>query len=159
MTNYYIYHVAGIKVGCTKNLKRRVEKEQGYLDYEVLEVYTDKAIASKREKELQLEFGYRVDGGEYSQMEAMGRISSVKNLNNKVGIHNPERRKEYASLGGKAQGPITGAKNRESGHIQKLGRQLAEYNNRLQSCPYCEVESRGIGYIRWHGENCKHKNK
>lgn len=159
MTKYYVYHVSGIKIGCTKNLKRRVEKEQGYLDYEVLEVYTDKAIASKREKELQKQFGYRIDGGEYCQMETMGGISGRQGYLKGIGIHNPEKRKEYASLGGKAQGPITGNKNRESGHIQKLGKQLAEYNNRNQTCAYCGVQSRGVGYIRWHGEKCKHKNK
>ena len=33
---YYVYYIKGKKIGCTNNLKRRVEEEQGYRDYEVL---------------------------------------------------------------------------------------------------------------------------
>ncbi len=54
---YYIYHIKGIKVGCTKNLKRRM-REQGFAEYEILETHSDIDIASQREIELQNQFGY-----------------------------------------------------------------------------------------------------
>lgn len=65
MEKFFIYHKKGKKIGCTNNLKRRVEFEQKILDYEILEVHTDIFLASKREKELQREYGYRVDGAPY----------------------------------------------------------------------------------------------
>ena len=43
---YYIYHIKGIKIGCTKHLSRRM-REQGFDEYEVLETHNDIDIASK----------------------------------------------------------------------------------------------------------------
>lgn len=61
---YYIYHIPGIKIGCTYNLERRI-KEQKFDVYELLEQHTDKFIASKREIELQKQYGYKVDTIQY----------------------------------------------------------------------------------------------
>ena len=35
---YKVYHILGKKIGCTKNIKKRVEQEQGYKlgEYEIL---------------------------------------------------------------------------------------------------------------------------
>ena len=49
---YYIYHIPGIKVGCTENPNNRI-KQQTKSDWEILEIHTDIDIASKRELELQ----------------------------------------------------------------------------------------------------------
>ena len=57
---YYIYHISGVKIGCTVNPKRRV-KEQGFTQYEILETHFEKRIAGQREKELQKQYGYRID--------------------------------------------------------------------------------------------------
>lgn len=54
---YYIYHIPGIKIGCTSNLKNRM-RQQGFTEYEVLETHTDIDIASDREIELQTQYGY-----------------------------------------------------------------------------------------------------
>ena len=45
---YYIYHIPGIKIGCTNQLKKRM-KVQGFTDWEILEEHTDISIASNRE--------------------------------------------------------------------------------------------------------------
>jgi hypothetical protein len=55
---YYIYHIKGVKIGCTKHLTRRM-REQGFVDYEILETHEDINIASEREIELQNKFGYK----------------------------------------------------------------------------------------------------
>ena len=57
---YYIYHIQGVKIGCTSDLKTRM-RDQGFNEYEILETHTDIYEASKRELELQEEYGYRVD--------------------------------------------------------------------------------------------------
>ena len=61
---YYIYHIKGVKIGCTSNIKRRV-KEQGYTEYEILETHTDIITASERELQLQKQYGYEVDDSLY----------------------------------------------------------------------------------------------
>lgn len=57
---YYIYHITGIKIGCSKNPKLRV-KSQGYTEYTILETHIDIQVASERERLLQKEYGYKVD--------------------------------------------------------------------------------------------------
>ena len=63
---YYIYHIPGVKIGCTKNLSNRIP-QQTKGEWEILEQYTDIDIASKREIELQKEYGYEVDKATYKQ--------------------------------------------------------------------------------------------
>jgi hypothetical protein len=62
---YYIYHIKGVKIGCSTEPASRVKK-QGYIAYEILETHTDIDVADKREKELQTQYGYKVDTVPYS---------------------------------------------------------------------------------------------
>jgi hypothetical protein len=57
---YYIYHIPGVKIGCTLEPDKRI-KAQGFTDYEILEHHYDVYIASEREIELQKKYGYKVD--------------------------------------------------------------------------------------------------
>ena len=66
MSNYTIYHIKGVKIGCTNNINRRI-REQGFTDYEILEIHNSKDIASKREFELQKQYGYKTDNIRYTQ--------------------------------------------------------------------------------------------
>ena len=61
---YYIYHIPNVKIGCTKNPKNRI-KQQTNGEYEILETHIDKFIASKRELELQKQYGYPLDTCDY----------------------------------------------------------------------------------------------
>lgn len=69
---YHVYYVKGKKVGCTNNLERRVEKEQGYSkeDYEVLHSTNCIETASKMEKHFQEKLGYKVDQNPYHKLPA-----------------------------------------------------------------------------------------
>jgi len=58
---YYIYHIPGVKIGCTNNLHRRLKVEQNTKSFEVLEEHMDIHIASDREIQLQKKYGYKVD--------------------------------------------------------------------------------------------------
>jgi len=57
---YYIYHIPGVKIGCTSQLKTRLKKQR-FTEWEILETHTDIMVASAREIELQKEYGYTVD--------------------------------------------------------------------------------------------------
>jgi NTP pyrophosphatase (non-canonical NTP hydrolase) len=65
---YYIYHIKGVKVGCTNDLKRRVEQIQGYKEYDIL-ASTDKiSHASKLEIHFQKIYNYKQDKNSYLQL-------------------------------------------------------------------------------------------
>lgn len=84
MKNYFIYHIPNVKIGCSTEPEKRVNK-QGYTEYEILETHTDIKLASVREQELQKEYGYPVDKINYIHSRNQFRKMA----------------KENASLGGK----------------------------------------------------------
>ena len=67
---YAIYHIPGVKIGVTNNIKSRVEEQQGYepSEYEILEMSDDIDYISKRELYLQERHGYRVDRQLYKEL-------------------------------------------------------------------------------------------
>lgn len=67
---YYIYHIFGKKIGVTRNINRRVTREQGYKEneYEVLETSDDIDYVSARELELQSIYGYKQDRQSYKNL-------------------------------------------------------------------------------------------
>ena len=48
---YCIYHIPGVKIGVTNNVKHRIEQQQGYTEdeYEILEMSDDINYISKKE--------------------------------------------------------------------------------------------------------------
>lgn len=127
--SYTIYHIPGIKIGCTSQLERRL-KIQGYTDYEVLEVHEDIEKASVREKELQREYGYNKDSASYLQVREMGLVGSWK--------------------GGKVA--------RESGQLDSV-RHIGQRKNSItiRTCPHCGKTGKGLIMFRFHFDKCKYK--
>lgn len=70
MGKYKVYHIPGIKVGCTMDIQKRVVETQGYKpgEYEIL-LQTDSITeASKAERMLQQDLGYTVDRQPYKDL-------------------------------------------------------------------------------------------
>ena len=65
---YYIYHIPGVKIGCSIQPKIRV-KAQGYTQYDILEEHNNKKIAAYREVELQKKYGYLIDDCKYDETD------------------------------------------------------------------------------------------
>ena len=67
---YYLYHIPGKKIGITKDLKKRVEDQQGYGpdEYEIIVQCDDINIISETEILMQKAFGYRVDETPYNKL-------------------------------------------------------------------------------------------
>ena len=67
---YYLYHIPNKKIGVTRDLKCRVEDQQGYdpSEYDVLMETEDIDLVSKWEIKLQKAFGYRVDQVPYNKL-------------------------------------------------------------------------------------------
>jgi NTP pyrophosphatase (non-canonical NTP hydrolase) len=68
---YYLYHIPGKKIGITKDLEKRVEKQQGYNEgeYDIILQTDDINIVSEAEISLQKAFGYRVDETPYNKLK------------------------------------------------------------------------------------------
>jgi len=68
---YCIYHIPGVKIGVTNNVKHRVEQQQGYTEdeYEILEMSDDIKYISKKELYLQQLHGYRIDEKPYNKLK------------------------------------------------------------------------------------------
>jgi phosphoribosyl-ATP pyrophosphohydrolase len=80
---YYIYHIPGKKIGVTRNLNKRVTIAQGYQpgEYEVLESSEDINYVSKRESELQLLYGYKMDRDSYKKVINRNKKQQAMKLN------------------------------------------------------------------------------
>ena len=130
MKNYYIYHIPGIKIGCTTNVPHRMQ-EQGFTEWEHLETYTDIYEVSDREIELQKEYGLPVDTVPYWQ--------AVENRYKFT--------KEHMSKGGRT--------NVRTGHLDNI-QHLAQAS-RLEKveCPHCNKVGAKFNMKRWHFDNCK----
>lgn len=109
---YYIYHIKGVKIGCTDNVERRME-QQGFTDYEILEEHFNIFEASKREIYLQKKYGYKVDNiPYYKSVEQWGAKAGTIGGKNAVNTHRKNniglftkdktKRKEWANLGANA---------------------------------------------------------
>ena len=143
---YYIYHIPGIKIGCSINPKVRV-KAQGYSDFKILEEYTDIEVASKREIELQIEFGYKVDKGSriYSPhfFTDMGKKGGNKNTKKQQIARAENRKKSKVFLDSKIQ--------------TELGKRGHAAQNIELTCPYCNKIGVGRVMYRHHFNRCKLK--
>jgi len=90
---YYIYHIPGVKIGCTDNIARRM-KAQGFTEWEILERYRNIYTASKREIELQKKYGLPVDKMPYYQTCSIATPEGMSKGGKKVQkIGTDERRK------------------------------------------------------------------
>ena len=68
---YYIYHIPGKKIGVTRDLKKRVEEQQGYEEgeYHILMKSDNIDYISEQEIYLQRMYGYRVDEVPYNKLK------------------------------------------------------------------------------------------
>ena len=80
---YILYHIPGKKIGVTNDLYNRVERQQGYEvgEYEILESSEDIDYISKRELELQKEYGYKVDMKPYSELFNNNKFNKNMKIN------------------------------------------------------------------------------
>jgi len=68
---YYIYHIPGKKIGVTRDLKYRVEEQQGYGpdEYDIVMKSDNIDFISEQEIYLQKQYGYRVDDEPYNELK------------------------------------------------------------------------------------------
>ena len=139
MKTYYIYHIPGIKIGCTNDLINRM-KDQGFAEWEVLEVHTDGWLAGDREQELQKQYSLPVDKVHYMISYTNRRKFSKEDMS-KGGKISMVNMRSYITKETLARGGRAG-----KGKILK----------RIE-CPYCGKIGAINNMSRWHFNNCKQK--
>jgi len=79
---YYLYHIPGKKIGVTRDLENRVEKQQGYEEneYEVLQMSEDIDFISNEEIKWQKLCGYRVDDVPYNKLKFNNNMNMNINI-------------------------------------------------------------------------------
>jgi hypothetical protein len=170
---YYIYHIPGIKIGCTTKHPEERAKQQGYIDYEILEEHFDIYVASDRELELQKKYNYPVDDTPFYktyQLTLSGKTSKGgKTSGNKlkelgIGAMSFKVRSEAGKIGGKISANITMASGRWDQYQTKEYKSLAGKKGGKVSmsiektCPYCNRCIKGPSYYV-HEKVCKLKIK
>jgi hypothetical protein len=118
---YYIYHIPGVKIGCSIHPKQRV-KYQGYTDFEILAECADKLTAGNLEIEFQKQYGYKVDCVKYYQ-------TNYKSMGHKGGAKCVElgHTKKLQEIGHKiaASLPRSEAQMEQARKVQKIGAKIA----------------------------------
>ena len=140
MKKYYIYHIKGVKIGCSVNPKNRV-KRQGYTEFEILEEHTDIDIAGIREMELQLQYGYRVDRVSYKKSYECAEIHRTCPFNN-----------NNRSRGGKTSGrnAVISGQLQSVAHLGgKIGGKIAGkiQSQKEYTCPTCKKTGKGNRFV------------
>ncbi len=156
---YYIYHIPGVKIGCTKNLVERVKYSQKFKTYEILEEHENIELASIRERELQQEYGYAIDSKSYIEVSHMhtyrtqeGIEKSIKALTTRPTTDEMRRKISEANSGenhamwGKKHKPETLAKMsaKSRGHRRTVGEKNGKFGKRT-GIRYIELTTSYIG--------------
>ena len=158
---YYIYHIVGIKFGCTNNLKRRAresKKRYGEASLEVVDEFEDIEEASKREIELNKQYKTK-DRKPYSDMITMREG---------ITYHHGEHHHNYQMDVKGAKNPNYGNKwtdeqkknlsSKNSNPSESTREKMSEAWKKKEKikCPHCGKESINKGNMnRWHFSNCK----
>ena len=114
---YFIYEIPGVKVGVTKNLSQRQERQKNKGRLNVLETHSCVFKASERELELQKQKGYRVDSRPYYkqlEIQSLSNLPAVNEKRSKTAKSNEkwhEGLKHFHEYNEKNKKPIIGIKN------------------------------------------------
>ena len=148
---FYLYHIKGIKWGCTKNLEQRLQR-QGYTKSDcqnIIEI-DDIDKASETEKELNLQYGYKWNSSQdYRVIKRLSKIGGIKSSQAPDFI-------ERCKKGGRAnkQATSTLLKYRHEG-IKASTKSPKHNSKQIYECPHCNKIGKGATMFRWHYDNCK----
>jgi hypothetical protein len=163
---YYIYHIPGVKIGCTTDLAKRMQ-DQGFTNWEILWQqdgdYEFGWIAGENEIELQKLYDYKVDTVNY-QISRQNRFK-----------FDGSQRTHNLTFEDRSKGGSTSGKNNvESGHLRSIAHLGGSANtlkqqearkingqlnysmgakassNKIFECPECGRKIKSIGGLNSH---------
>lgn len=147
---YYIYHIPGVKIGCTVDPKRRV-KAQKFREFEILEEHLNKDVACMREQELQKEYGYAIDRNSYTfttnLLNYHTEETNRKKSESKKGVKRPQSSKGISeALKGRKKSPEWIAKIAAT-LSNKYKNTLNPHPNKGRGQTYIELTNNFIGKL------------
>jgi len=137
---YYIYHIPGIKIGCTSREPAKRVKEQGYSEFEILEAYYTPGIAATRELELQKEYGYKIDNVLYGNQPDRSGVLLTEEHKDKIGKAVRRSNTLYKELSSGLVGSSTDL-------IEQLGCSGITLYWSLKNGPITQGKSKGLHFI------------
>ncbi len=144
---YTVYHLVGIKFGCTKNPKKRfAENRRKYgkdIKIEIVEEFDDLEEATAFEDECNTTSNYKRDSRLYKDVKQM----------HKERVYKPLSESMKSRISKSMIGKNTGSHTEEA--CKKIGE--ATRNRPLYPCPYCDKQCKGKGNLNQHIK-AKHKN-
>lgn len=141
---YYIYHIPNVKIGCTTNPKKRV-KAQGYKEWEILETHKCIDTASKREIELQKEYGLEEKFVAVDYKHQVNNFQSKSPLSKKGRIWKDEWKKKLSQS---CMGRKFSEETRDKMRKWSLGRKRPECGNPGESNPKAKLTEKDVIWIR-----------
>ena len=165
---YYLYHIPGKKIGVTRDLNTRLTVYQGYKpnEYKVLEQSDDIDYISKREIELQKEYGYEADHTIFSKLGGKMKVAiSSTDVTTTFRCPINELKGKLEELKGQSFSTVDGKYNLDDNLIAFILRnvqpskyrdtscyvynnQLKNYNNKSFEIEFDEVENASFDKIR-----------
>ena len=165
---YYLYHIPGKKIGVTRDLNTRLTVYQGYKpnEYKVLEQSDDIDYISKREIELQKEYGYEADHTIFSKLGGKMKVAiSSTDVTTTFRCPINELKGKLEELKGQSFSTIDGKYNLDDNLIAFILRNvqpskyrdtscyvynniLKNYNNKSFEIQFDEVENTSFNKIR-----------
>ena len=137
---YTIYHVVGVKFGCTKNFQKRVrENKRKYgedVEIHIIKEFSDINMATEYEIECNLAKGYNQDSRKYDDVKDMHKARTYKPLSDE------QKEKIRKSMQGKNTGRHSKATCDKIGEATRL--------RPTYDCPYCDKQCKGKGNLRQH---------
>jgi len=153
---YYLYHIPGKKIGVTRDLENRVEKQQGYNEgeYEIILQTDDITIVSELEIQYQKALGYRVDEVPYNELK----------FNNNMNINVTEMTTTFPCPVNKLKGQLMDNKGMswetEHGSCIITDKSIEWIINNIQISKYskerCYIYNKA--FARWFDNNNAHSN-
>ena len=164
---YYLYHIPGKKIGVTRDLNTRLTVYQGYKphEYKVLEQSDDIDYISKREIELQKEYGYEADHTIFSKLGGKMKVAiSSTDVTTTFRCPINELKGKLEELKGQSFSTVDGKYNLDDNLIAFILRnvqpskyrdtscyvynnQLKNYNNKTFEIEFDEVEETTTKYL------------
>lgn len=123
---FYIYHIPGVKIGCSQNIKKRI-KSQKFSHYTILEEHYDVFEASSREIQLQKQYGYKVDRIPYwMSLERITKAQKISAATKEEWLPNVDWKAREAKIDAEAKW------NKVKSHPNYINRRIANGSEQLK---------------------------
>lgn len=164
---YYIYHIRGIKFGCTNNPKKREKQMRKHygdnISFQIVEEFADIEKAGDAEYNHNKTYGYvSSDRKHYKEMLSMREDITYhygKNHHN-YGIDlSGDKNPNYGNKWTDEQKKILSQKNSNPSTKTRSKMSEAWKNKEKLECPHCGKIMNISHAKRYHFNNCKNKEK